>query len=786
MAKRPSAKPLKASQPVRRETYVAAKLGDAKKPDSFRNCLSCVNFGSCKDPKKSFKHLCSKWVEMPQLDDPSKGILDLVRSGDVEPRRKPVKGEKKAPRRLTEAVEEAVNSKLPIPPDFTLGDEDYPEAGNFWQWLSKPEFAEGSFTPYPKQFELLMTLEGCYCPRCSDPKLMGGRVPVDYNFDNLLDRIQLLDRGVCPKCKARKSSLVRKGELNDPYTLLGIIGQRAGKSATVMAYEAYNIHRFLKVPNPQQLYGTMKSQLLTGTYTALTLPQAKQNLWSHLDGYFSATEWFREYHRFLSNKAAETGIERLHKFGELSVAYEHKGLFFGVEAPNKRSMRGRSRLSGIIDEGSWFPFGTDNEGNERMTGEEVFTALFNSMATIVTAHENLLAKGYDFVPKPLIGTVSSPVDVNDLVMKMQRQAKGSRTIYSFKFATWEFNPTLKRNSALIDQAYRTDAVKAERDFGANPPLSSSGWVVGTTNVFPNFVGETNLMRIKQAKLKSKFNSNVKDAKAKAFRTGARLEGPEEQQAEFGRVLCLDAGLVNNSFAIAVAHKDEETGQVVLEALGEIMPTRDAPISYEKLYADVLSPLCEIYGIQAVVSDHWQSESTLDRLEQDHNVQRFSHKLKYKHFTDAKSAFLDRQIILPSLEDGMSEETAIFDTALEYPKRFVGKPAAHLFYQILTVKDIIGKEVTKGNGSTDDLFRCMILAHWALNEPEVLEALAEPSNDTPFESSDIGITISGTAGGVSGNQYGIVSSMGKGGGIRHAVMEGKGGRDLGVVGSAGRR
>ena len=749
------------------------RLGDPQKPDPLRNCQTCSRLGVCRDPKKSFRYRCSRWQELPIFDGGG-GLIDLLgkpmKADEPKKLIKPTKEEvKKLSRRnaqidpdlddgdsealghasMMDMIERSLATESPIPPDFLVQDGDLPEANNFWQWQTSKKFAgEESSRLFPKQFQVLMHLEGCYCPRCSDPKYIDD-IPFDMDIGNILDHIVLLRKGRCPHCKATKSELVKNGEIQENYLLLAVIGQRSGKTVSAMEYERYSIHRWLKSQNPQRLMNVKAQNVLTATYVALTFEQAKKNMFSLLSAGIKDSPWFNQLHKMLDEAAERLGVESLYKLGDTFIRYNHRRLLMEVASSNKRTLRGNTRMSSIMDEADWFPFGKANEGKERATGEEVYTALSNSMATLIAAHETLLRRGYNNIPKPYVSLISSPQDVNALVMAMQRATKGSKSVYACRFPTWEFNPTIRRNSSIIQNAYRVDAVKAERDFGANPPLSAAGWMVGAENIMPLFGknGE-NAVYTRQMRIKGK-KSGVSRTSAEAQSFTREFTG--------GRVLTIDAAVTGNHFAFAVASKDFDEGITYIDALGEIITSKGAPLSFERVFTDLLLPICETLGVQYVVADQWQSESTLDRFRQNHEIESKKYSLKYVDFAAAKQDFLDRKIAFPDLESDMTSEDKIFDQSDGYPSRFLGKPVAHLFYQILTVRDIVGKTVAKGNGSEDDLFRAVVLAHWALNQEEIVECLGEPEEEKPA-SNDLGLVMSGSNAGNRETDFGIVASF----------------------------
>ena len=75
-------------------------------------------------------------------------------------------------------------------------------------------------------------------------------------------------------------------------------------------------------------------------------------------------------------------------------------------------------------------------------------------------------------------------------------------------------------------------------------------------------------------------------------------------------------------------------------------------------------------------------------------------------------------------------------------------------------EVHGKTVTKGTVSTDDLFRCMILAHAALHDEKVLEQMVDDVAEPEPLTSDAPPAMffpSSTQGGAGTNDFGYVGS-----------------------------
>ena len=403
-----------------------------------------------------------------------------------------------------------------------------------------------------------------------------------------------------------------------------------------------------------------------------------------------------------------------------------------------------TRFSYSVDEIGWFPYGDDNKDKTKMSAEEVYQAGERSMTTLVSGHQRLRdIQGLDNLPKPLVTAISSPVAVDDMIMKLYNSSINSKFSLGFKYATWDMNPTLSRETDPIMRiAFERDAVAAMRDYGAQPPMSSNAWVSEKSNVAVAF----------HKKLRN--NATVQQyrftSKAGLKRTSGQVK--VRQSHSGGRIMTFDASITRNSFAYAVGYWDPYHDVVVTEALGEVQPNPKAPISFNRIFEDMLGPLAAECGVNVVVADTFQSEKMLEDISETYGPTPMTRKVKYADFEALRDDLYEKKIIFPRLE---MEPDEVINGAGNYPSRFIGKPAAHLMYQMLTVRDYPGDTVEKGQNATDDLFRCVVLLHWACKDSEVRDLLFVAP---PTPSKAIGVLASGdAAGGVKSNNFGASSS-----------------------------
>ena len=93
-----------------------------------------------------------------------------------------------------------------LPTDSFIDDREIPEAKNIIEFLHSERFI-GNMLPnglFPRQFEMLVKLNAEYCPYCTDMEFFGddteSKFPVNTPIETLMEKVQLLEYGVCPKC----------------------------------------------------------------------------------------------------------------------------------------------------------------------------------------------------------------------------------------------------------------------------------------------------------------------------------------------------------------------------------------------------------------------------------------------------------------------------------------------------------------------------------------------------------------------------------------------------------
>lgn len=573
--------------------------------------------------------------------------------------------------------------------------------------------------PFPRQLWFITSLlsEACGNPKCTKPEWWDvEKVPIKVDsLHDLLEIVTFYEYGVCPKCKGRKSKHYKKKLIKYPSEGYGCVGQRAGKSVTLSMLAAYILHRYLKMQSPTRAFGLLKGSILSAAFVALTFQKAVNLLWNPITNMIMDSKWFQEYHTLLDHYENKFSTKLYQKPGGIFLQYRHRDLNWAPSGPSKRTLRGDTRHFYIIDEAGLFPIEGNVDDKERMSIFETHTSLKNSAMTIRNAARELFLQGYDNMPNALGVYISSPMSQRDFIMRGVKENADNRKAVVLHLPTWKFNPKMKEKQ--LRSEFKNDPVKFERDFGANPPLSESTFIDIGANAEKVFSGPPNKVDYVY-KIKKDPRQRLKQKWAEPVNMRAGWNAPPT-------IMALDAGAVNNSFALSIGHpvvkqlnrRSWVVGMV--DVVVEVAPTpRQSEVNFNRLCTDLLFKLIEKFNVGAVVTDRWQNLKLLDDL-----MAKYSHlvtetySLTYEDCVTFKEHLLDDQpkIILPKPEMTF-DEIDLIDTSLNYPHCFKYKPIAHTFFQLKTVQDN-GLKVDKGPGFTDDCLRSTMLLTTYLHDFE---------------------------------------------------------------------
>ena len=178
-----------------------------------------------------------------------------------------------------------------------VDDRDLPRPGNPITFLTDPKFM--GIKPFPRQLQIASEFWSAYCPYCSDTRFIRKGIQVDTKLDEIWDRMVLYRNGICPKCGKTRAEAIEDGDHNFYGRLVGVAGQRSGKSVFVSMIAAVHTGQFLMLPDIHSMFGLLPSVILHGTFVGLRYTDAVQNLWDPYFDNVTNTPWFKQYIDFL-------------------------------------------------------------------------------------------------------------------------------------------------------------------------------------------------------------------------------------------------------------------------------------------------------------------------------------------------------------------------------------------------------------------------------------------------------------------------------------------------------
>lgn len=649
---------------------------------------------------------------------------------------------------LESLLSEALAPDKLISPDLKVDDRDLPQFPNFYDFCMHPDGLDQA--PLAKQLAFFTHLFGEWCPPCSSEIFHDIRdFPVDYPVKEAREHVTFLHYGVCPKCKRRKSEMILDGTLKDPIQLILIAGQRSGKSIGVSLAHSYIAHRFLKLQQPTKVYGQTRNTHFTMTMVGLTFGRAKDLLFTPFHDAVMTSPWYCAYHELLSYYGEKYG-EEIATVGKEMINYRHRQLLIHPMNPNKRLLRGDTRCSAAVDELGWFPFGEESDERERAGADEVFQSLDRSLSTIRLKYDQLIKKGYDNIPNAVGLYISSPQAYNDKIMSLYRSHEGSDDAVVGQFPSWEMNPDFTRNNRVVKIAYRDNPIKAERDFGANPPLSDTPFIGDVTEFLSCFKKKKNLLA------NYKYKLNRKGSSTRRYAEFTRL--PSFRRPT---IMAIDAGINNNSFAICVGFVDDNERPMIIGMM-EIAPSHGKSLDFALIYKEVILPIIKEMNVVRVYIDRWNSAKILHDVENDtggvnsaDKVEGVQYSIKKADFDEILEYMSDAEYAphFPKLD--VDYEATMNMDASKYPHSFKYQPISHLLFQMATVRET-SRSVDKGMGYTDDIFRALMLLLCHLYDDDVVEWLKTKGNRNIVAPSQRALFAGGSLSGGGSNSGSLVA------------------------------
>lgn len=635
-------------------------------------------------------------------------------------------------------VNQALASDLDPGIFSTIDETDVIKAPNFLEFCLSKKFL--NVIPYPRQMEAGMMFFEEYCPECTNPAWVYGDAKdldlFDQPVSDILENIQMLEFGVCLKCKQNRSDFVKKGYFTNPYELAGCAGQRSGKSALVSMIAAYVLHRYLVIPDPIRFFGLLSSSQLYMSMTAVSAGQAETCLWTPFKEYVDEAPWFKEYHKLLSDTGERLGTELLHR-PRTFLVYKHKRIACMYEAPNKRRLRGKTRFFTAIDEIGWMEADAQKQ-SVTMSADEISASLDNSLRTIRSKVEMLRDKrGLFNAPDGYACNISSPSAKDDRIMRSVRAARTNRKIYAYHYPTWEANPDITRES--LQPEYDKSKMVAERDFGAVPPLANDPFIDNPNciNLMINPAHKHNLIQVKIEYHTDDFGNKTKYASVKVPHVDKRKP----------RMLLCDAGEKRNHFAVMLMTWDTKMNRPRVDYVFDVPPEEGIPVNFALMWEHCFLPMCQGLLIRHMFSDTWNSTELVQKLRQ-FKVMSEQYTLKFADLVEVGARLSSGELMLPKPELPLEDLRLTYENPVQFVEN---KPILALILQILTVRQV-GRRITKPTNGEDDMFRALALGMYHIVKPEMKRIYAVDAAGGAGSNIGVMFTRSAGSGGVDPRKH----------------------------------
>jgi len=544
-----------------------------------------------------------------------------------------------------------------------LDERDITRSPNVYEWVTNRRFL--NVDPFPRQVEILLKLFEEVCPskHCTDVDYWfhnvdsaDNPIQVDTRIDDMLERVTLFNHGVCPKC-GRSDRFYSRGKnprrIRSYEEINGLAGMRSSKTVLVGRFIAtYQLHRYLTIPNPSKFYGLLPDTNVFISFTASSKKQALDTLWDHFYSAYQGCKWFQEYNSFLDVAGEKLGRE-MYQVAQEFIKYNHKRIVARAEAPNVRTIRGLTRFLAAIDEIGWMST-LEAEGKTKVIGDAdgIHTALEKSLRTIRSAAENLRRRGVSNVPTALMCNVSSPSDIQDKIVRLTESSKTRRLHFAFHLPTWEMNPNIKENDpSLLEES--EDELEFLRNYAAIPPLAARPFFGSAMAI--KAVGESvDKNRRPLFSYEPVIENGRVHVELKDIVTDHRIP----------RILALDAGEKDNSFALSLMHVEfpqtvnsNEMPKIVIDQLIEIIPDPDAglSVSFAAIQERVIDVILNQFRVMYVIFDRWQSSHSKSLIEStdyqnSKKVKPVVVSLRYDDLSRVRASYTNGQVRIYQAEE----------------------------------------------------------------------------------------------------------------------------------------
>lgn len=532
-------------------------------------------------------------------------------------------------------------------------------APNAVEWITDKRYcAQPTLFQHWGAYRLVKDFFELRCPTCNTPDVAGSDyVPSDpWGLTReALEREVLLvwtprhEDDACPKCGTTRSEFVDEGLFNNHRVLHAIIGQRGGKSSTLALVGTYVEHVLLTIAHSwpgglQGYFGMPQGEPVHVTYVASTDTQSKETIWAKYRGYRSRSPWFQRYVPWVTaqQKAQDTpeGMQKW-EYVENDKSIRNGLILLNSDSLNSNSngLAGRTRAAAFIDE-----ICRMKQTDSSSSAQEVYRTMDASVQTLQGSVDQ-----YGLLPwMGMIGSISSPISVDDYGMQLLDIAKQDRRMYAVRLATWDFNPWQPKER--FEDLLRKDYVGTMRNFGADPPGAANP-LIDRPDDFKSSAVDRSLTPTATFE-----HYEFVDPVGRSL-LGVRLESAKVILRGAPRFIAVDAGANFDAFSLACAHGEpDHDGNIVTVydwVIRLLTKSRKQEVYFESVY-QLLKEYAPYAIVKHIEFDHWNSKSIVQRIRNDLTIFAEEVATTNEHFIQfMRDAYSGYVRMLPELPTDIS-------------------------------------------------------------------------------------------------------------------------------------
>lgn len=612
---------------------------------------------------------------------------------------------------------------------------DLPVAGNIIEWVTGSQFLDfpQAYDHYG-QFGLFLEIEQILCPICNPYRPHQTGIQYVWGMSKSdMQKLVLLRRNhgqyTCPGCKSTQADLRSEGLLKDYNSILVMTGMRSGKSASAGLYATWVEHvlatdgTFTRDALANLLHQAPGTSFEVA-FVATTSEQTEKTTFDYFRNFRERSPWVQKYVarvKELERAQPRTGIQPW-KYSEADKEVYNGllGVKFVSLHSNSAGMAGATRIASFVDELARFDTSESKRG-----ADEVWRVLSASLKTVRTA---AVVHSLQKTVYGLRLATSSPISVDDKMYVMTTKAVSNEEldhVLALKLATWEFNNFQPRS--MFNEEYAEDPVQAERDFGANPPLTETPFI----DDIPRFVKSIEYGLSPSVHFETTYPVDTLGREYIGTKATDSIMSPEVP-----RYICFDAGATFDAFSGCCARpgwvdvlppKDDEDQRprrillVIYDWVVRILPSNKPKRTvWFDCVEEIIRDLQNNFRIVQVGFDQWNSISLVQGIR---NLGVPAEDAVHVTADDFKAFKADCyggrvKLLPPTPEDKMTfTETGQLMLGTEPPKL---SPAAAGIYELVKLsrsddlKKIFNPNKGKKRGyDSDDTARVLVAAHKAI-------------------------------------------------------------------------